>query len=198
MRYRLAIAVATVGALVVVSGASADLINGYTATGAPAHIKPLTTAQYTVVLTNTSPDKTADHAAIGIPAGFTVAPDGVEATATCGSSTWDVEQPVPSADGKITVRRQNGSENNLCPGGTLTIVFSATSPADEGSYVWATELVRGADTFVLNGNQPSVQVDGTAPLVAISSHPDNPTNATTATFEFSANEPAAFMCKLDD
>jgi large repetitive protein len=193
---RIPLAVATAVALVLVSGASGELINGYTATGAPTHVKPLTLTQYTIAMTNTSADKDADRASIGIPAGFVVAPT-VQATPTCGSPTWTVELPVPSLDGKINLRRQGGG-GNLCPGGTLSIVFSATSPATEGNYVWATELGKGdGDQFVLNGNQPSVQVDGTGPVVAITSHPDNLTNITSATFGFDANEPADFKCKLD-
>jgi hypothetical protein len=195
-RRRLVAAVVMAAALVVVSGASGVLINGYTATGAPAHVKPLTVAQYTVTMTNTSADQSAERASIGIPPGFIVAPV-VQATATCGSPTWTVELPVPSLDGKINVRRQGGGAGNLCPGGTLTVVFSATSPAAEGSYEWATGLFRGGDTFVLSGSQPSVQVDGTAPVVTITSHPNNPSNVTSANFEFAANEPASFKCKLD-
>ena len=193
---RLPLAVATAVALVLVSGASGELINGYTATGAPTHVKPLTLTQYTIAMTNTSADKEADRASIGIPAGFVVAPT-VQVTPTCGSPTWTVELPVPSLDGKIKVRREGGG-GNLCPGGTLSIVFSATSPVTEGNYVWATELRKGdGDQFVLNGNQPSVQVDGTGPAVAITSHPDNLTNVTSATFGFEANEPADFKCRLD-
>lgn len=184
-------------ALVLVPGAHGEEINGYTATGSPSHVKPSTLSSYTIVLTNTSLDSSADAASIGIPAGFVVLPT-VQATASCGDSpTWTVDGPVPSVDGKIKVRRSGGSANNLCPGGTLTIVFSATSPLDEGTYVWATELLRGEDTFVLNGPQPSVTVDGTPPTVTIQSHPADPSNDRSPTFAFSANEAASFQCQLD-
>jgi large repetitive protein len=185
-------------ALVLVPGAHGEQINGYTATGSPSHVKPLTLSSYAIVLTNTSLDRSAEAASVGIPAGFVVLPT-VQATASCAgvSSTWTVEVPVPSVDGKIKVRRSGGSTNNLCPGGTLTIVFSATSSAVEGTYVWATELLRGEDTFVLNGAQPSVIVDGTPPMVTIQSHPADPTNDQSPTFAFFANEAASFQCQLD-
>jgi hypothetical protein len=182
-------------ALVLVPGAHGEEINGHTATGSPSHVKPLTLSSYTIVLTNTSLDRSADAASIGIPAGFVVLPT-VQATASCGSPTWTVEAAGPS---EIKVSRgSGGSANNLCPGGTLTIVFSATSPLDEGTYVWATELLRGEeDTFVLNGPQPSVTVDGTSPTVTIESRPANLSNDRTPTFAFSANEAASFQCQLD-
>ncbi|MGH3082027.1 MAG: hypothetical protein ACRDNH_12985 [Gaiellaceae bacterium] len=185
-------------ALVLVPGAHGEEINGYTATGSPSHVKPLTLSSYTIVLTNTSLDRSADAASIGIPAGFVVLPT-VQATASCGTPTWTVEAPVPSVDGKIKVRRgAGGSANNLCPGGTLTIGFSATSSAVEGTYVWATELLRGEeDTFVLNGPQPSVTVDGTPPTVAITKKPNDPSGVSSAVFEFAASESATFQCSLD-
>jgi hypothetical protein len=193
---RIPLAVATAVALVLVSGASGELINGYTATGVPTHVQTLTLTQYTIAMTNTSADKEADRASIGIPAGFVVVPT-VQATPSCGSPTWNPELPVPSVDGKIKVRREGGG-GNLCPGGTLTVVFSATSPATEGNYVWATELRKGdGDQFVLSGNQPSVQVDGTGPDVSLTSYPANPSNVTSPSFTFLASEAAAFQCKLD-
>jgi hypothetical protein len=181
-------------ALVLVPGAHAEQINGYTATGSPSHVKPLTLSSYAIVLTNTSLDRSAEAASVGIPAGFVVLPT-VQATASCGSPTWPVEVAGPS---EIKVSRgSGGSAKNLCPGGTLTIVFSATSPLDEGTYVWATELLRGEDTFVLNGGQPSVIVDGTPPTLTIQSHPADPTNDRSPTFAFFANEAASFQCQLD-
>ena len=183
-------------ALVLVPGAHGEEINGHTATGSPSHVKPLTLSSYTIVLTNTSLDRSADAASIGIPAGFVVLPT-VQATASCGSPTWTVELPVPSVDGKIKVRRAGGSANNLCPGGTLTIVFSATSSAAEGTYIWATELLRGGDTFVLNGPQPSVTVDATPPTITFQSQPADPTKVRSPTFAFSANEAASLQCQLD-
>src|SRR5919108_496835 len=207
-RRQLTLALAATLALILAAGASGEAIVGYTAAGSPGLTKPSTQAAYSVAFTNTSGSRSADAATIAVPTGFTVDAASVHATATCGASTWTVESPVPTADGKIAVRRPGGSQNNLCPGGTLTVAFSATSSAVEGTYEWTTELFRDTDTFVLAGAQPSVTVDGTAPVVVLTSNPSNPSNATAASFAFAANEPVAFAfvsepgvtlrCKLDD
>ena len=123
-RRRTPLVITVAVALAAVAGASGEPIVGYTATGSPTAVKPSTQASYTITLKNNSPDKSADRAAIGIATGFVVG-STVKATANCGATTWTVEEPVPSADGKINVKRPGGSANNLCPGGTLTVVFSA-------------------------------------------------------------------------
>jgi hypothetical protein len=199
LRHRILLAVTAVAALVAVTGASGDEIVGYTATGSPTHVQPSVQTPFTIALKNTSLNRSADRASIRIPAKFIVNATSVEATATCGAREWDVESPVPSADGKIIVERgSSGSSNNLCPGGTLTVVFSATSADAEGTYTWATELLRGdEDEFVRQGAQPTVKVDGTAPVVTITSRPDDPSSVKSPSFGFSANEPASFQCKLD-
>src|ERR671923_138736 len=196
-RRQLTLALAATLALILAAGASGEAIVGYTAAGSPAFTKPSTQAAYSVAFTNTSDSRSADAATIAVPTGFAVDAASVHATANCGASTWTVESPVPTADGKIAVRRPGGSQNNLCPGGTLTVAFSATSSATEGTYVWTTELLRDTDTFVLAGEQPSVTVAGTAPVVVLTSTPPNPTNANAASFGFAANEPATFECRLD-
>jgi large repetitive protein len=199
LRHRILLAITAVAALVAVTGASGDEIVGYTATGSPTHVQPSVQTPFTIALKNTSLSRSADRASIRIPAEFIVNATSVEATATCGAREWDVESPVPSADGKIIVERgSGGSSNNLCPGGTLTVVFSATSADAEGTYTWATELLRGdEDEFVRQGARPTVKVDGTAPVVTITSRPDDPSSVKSPSFGFSANEPASFQCKLD-
>jgi hypothetical protein len=199
LRHPTVLAITAVAALVAVTGASADEIVGYTATGSPTHVQPSVQTPFTIALKNTSLNRSADRASVRIPAEFIVNAASVEATATCGAREWDVESPVPSADGKIIVERgSGGSSNNLCPGGTLTVVFSATSADAEGTYTWATELLRGdEDEFVRQGAQPTVKVDGTAPVVTITSRPDDPSSVKSPSFGFSANEPASFQCKLD-
>ncbi|MBA2359637.1 MAG: hypothetical protein H0V79_01655 [Actinobacteria bacterium] len=202
---RILLAISTALALVLVSGASGEPIDGYTATGSPSHVKPSTQNSYTIALTNDplSLGK-ADKAKIGIPLGFVVAPASVQASASaagdCVASTW-VADGTLVADGKINLKRPTlggGANSRLCPGATLTVVFSATSAAADGTYIWATELLRGDAAFVLSGSQPTVQVDGTPPVVTISSHPANPSNVTSPSFAFSATEPAAFQCRLDN
>jgi len=197
-RILLAISTALALALVLVSGASGEPIVGYTAAGSPSHVKPLTLTSFTIALNNaTLSPKGADEAKIGIPLGFVVDPASVRASAgaagACVASTW----VALVADGKINLKRSGGAESRLCPGATLTVVFSATSAAADGTYIWATELLRGDEAFFLSGSQPTVQVDGKTPVVTISSHPANPSNVTSPSFEFSASESASFQCKLD-
>ena len=120
----------------------------------------------------------ADRAKIGIPPGFSVGASSVQATAgaagVCQASTWVADGEL-LADGKINLKRPEISPSDeLCPGATLTVVFTATSGGVDGSAVWASELLRGAVTFALAGSQPTVQVDGTAPVVSITSAPSTP------------------------
>jgi large repetitive protein len=202
---RLLVALTCLAAFAAVASASGAPVNAYTATVAPQFVKPSTATTYTISLTNDlqSPME-ADRAKIGIPVGFAVSAPSVQAsasaTASCVASTW-VADGTLIADGKINLKRPGGGGGGgrLCPGATLTVVFSATSSAAEGSYVWATELLRDATAYLLNGAQPTVAVDGTAPAVTLTSRPANPSNDGTPTFSFSANEAGAtFECKLDD
>ena len=200
-RRRILAAVAAGVALVAVSSASGVDIDGYTATGTPTHVRPSTQTTFTIALTNkpASP-READRAKIAIPPGFTVAnvQPSASAAGACVASTW-VADGTLIAGGKINLKTPGGSggTNRLCPGATLTVQFLATSSAVEGTYTWATELLRGEDKFVLTGAQPSVQVDGTPPTITISSQPPNPSNDPAPSFAFSAGEAVGFECKLD-
>jgi large repetitive protein len=194
----LLLAATAASALVSVSGASGDDIVGYTATGNPTQVAPSVQTPFTIALTNKSPSRSADRASIRVPAGFVVDGTSVRATASCGAAEWEVDSPVPSADGRIIVERgSGGSTNNLCPGGTLTVAFSATSPATEGTYTWATELRRGEDEFVLDGAQPTVKVETDLPLVTLTAKPPAKSKSSSATFEFTSTEATTFDCKLD-
>ena len=87
----------------------------------------------------------AQKATIGIPPGFTVDPVTVQATTTavaglCDASTWEADG-VLIADQKIQLRRPGADANALCPGATLTVVFSATSAPSDGTYAWTSELL---------------------------------------------------------
>jgi hypothetical protein len=202
MLARRPLAVTALLALVAVLNASAAPGDEYTATGGPAYVKPSTQTTFTIALTNkpSSPSQ-ADRAKIGIPTGFTVAGASVQASTTaagsCAVSTWTNDGTL-IADGKINLRRPGGGPGTrLCPGATLTVTFAATG-ANDGVGVWATELLRDQDAFVLTGPQPSVTVDGTPPTVTITARPPNPSNDTSPSFEFTASEAAAFACKLDN
>ena len=198
---RILIALTAAIALVAVSGAAAETIDGYTATAKPSHVRPATNARYTIELTNNSAGR-ADRAKIGVANDFVVEGSSVSATANgagdCSASAW-VPDGTLIAGGKINVKRANlgGVNTRLCPGATLTVAFSATSATAEGAYVWATELFGGDDVFLLTGAQPTVVVDGTPPTVSVTAHPADLTNATSASFGFTANEVVGFECRLD-
>jgi hypothetical protein len=192
--------------LLLASGAAAAEGDAFTATSTPSHVKPSTSTVYTVTLTNSGTStKEADRAKIGIPAGFAVDGTTVKATTSaagsCVASAW-VADGALIAQGKINLKRPDGNPNQtngrLCQGATLTVAFSARSSPTDGSYTWVTELLRGAEAFTLTGSQPSVRVDGTAPVVTIQQRPSDPSSSQSASFTFTVNEQAAVSCKLDN
>ena len=204
-RHRLLLLV-TATCLLLASGAAAAEVDAFTATSTPSHIKPSTLTAYTVTLTNSGTStKEADRAKMAIPANFAVDATTVQATTSaagsCVASAW-VADGALIADGKINVKRPDGNpnqtNNRLCQGGTLTLAFSATSSPTDGSYTWVTELLRGAEAFILTGSQPSVRVDGTPPVVTIQQRPSDPSSSQSASFTFTVNEQAAVSCKLDN
>jgi hypothetical protein len=202
---RLSLAVSAFFCLLLAGAAAADpvvvaAVNGYTAAATPSHVKPATSASYTVKLTNDpSSASQADRARIGIPASFGQVA-GVQATTSaagaCQLSTWSPSPTAPA--GTIELVRPGGNDQSLCPGATLTVVFSATSAPTQGTYTWMTGLFRGPDTiFELQGSQPTVVVDGTAPQVTITQKPSNPSNVRSPSFTFAVSESATLACRLD-
>lgn len=202
-RRRLTLIAAAVACLLPAAGASADPLNTFSATAAPSHVKPSSSMSFTVKLTNdpASPDR-AQRAKIGIPAGFNVSAPSVVATTNnvggCDVSTWIPDGALIESS-KIRLKAPGGIATRLCPGATLTVTFLATSPTTQGANTWVTELLIDELTppFILSGAQPTVIVDGTAPQVAITAKPSNPSNVTSPGFGFTANEAATFECKLD-
>jgi hypothetical protein len=202
-RRRLTLIAAAVACLLPAAGASADPLNTFSATAAPSNVKPSSSMSFTVKLTNdpASPDR-AQRAKIGIPAGFNVSAASVVATTNdvggCGVSTW-IPDGMLIESSKIRLKAPGGTATRLCPGATLTVAFLATSPTTQGANTWVTELLIDELTppFILSGAQPTVIVDGTAPQVAITAKPSNPSNVTSPGFGFTANEAATFECKLD-
>jgi hypothetical protein len=200
-RRRLSLAVTVVGCLLLASSASADPLDTFTATSAPTHVKPSTSVSYTIKLTTSAAaPNSGQRAKIAIPSGFTINGPSVQATTsavgTCNAATW-VADGALIANGKINLKRPGGNNTALCPGATLTVVFLASAAA-EGTYAWTSELSNDATgAFSLTPPVPSVVVDGTPPAVTITQQPKNPTNSTSASFAFIANEPATFQCRLD-
>ena len=201
-RRHLTLIAAAAACLFVATAASADPINAFSATTAPSAVKPSSSTSFMVKLTNdpASPDR-AQRAKIGIPSGFSVAAASVQATTTavgsCGVSTWVADGELIAAQ-KINLKRPGTDATSLCPGATLTVAFTATSGAAEGTYTWTSELFRGAnDAYTLIGTQPAVVVDGTSPTVTLGAKPPNPSNNASPSFGFSAGEPSTFECRLD-
>ena len=199
-RRRLFVLVA-IACLLLVSGAAAAPGDIFTAASSPSHVKPTSSATYTITLTNAagSPSR-AGRATIVIPPGFSVQPTSVQATTQavggCTASLWLVDGPVSPA---INLRRPGNNDTGLCPGATLTVSFTATSAGDEATYTWATHLFVGeTEEFALNGSQPTVVVDGTRPVVTIGQKPANPSNSRSANFSFTLSELLGATCKLDN
>jgi hypothetical protein len=187
--------------LVLVSSAAAAEPDTYTAASAPSHVQPQRSSSYTITLTNSpSSENRAQRAKIGIPNGFSVdAP--VTATTTgvegeCNPSIWEPDGSL-IADSKINLKRPGGNSTGLCQGATLTVSFNAVSAEAEGPYTWETDLFFETNEFALIGSSdPTVVVDGTAPMVTIGQKPDKVSNSRSATFTFTASEPFT-QCNVD-
>ena len=202
-RRRIPLVVAGICVLVLAASAAAAP-NSFTAALAPAHVKPSTSAAYTLTLVSGATSDQADKAKVAIPVGF-ADPTGVTATATaagnCNASSWEPDGTL-IAGGTINLKKPSGGGNtNLCAGATLTVKFTAVSPATTGSYTWTPQLfstVDGQPFGPFTGNV-SVDVDGTAPNTAITSAPATVTSSTSAQFSFVANEAGStFQCLLDN
>jgi hypothetical protein len=77
---------------------------------------------------------------------------------------------------------------------SYTVTWSS-QPAD-GTYQ---VLARAIDVAgnALNSAKQTVTIDNTPPTTTITAKPANPTNSTSASFSFTASEPATFQCQLD-
>lgn len=193
-RYRLALVL--LGTCLIVASGAAAAPSSFTVGLTPSHVKPSSSAAYTVILTNnqSSDEKGADRATIFVE-GFQLVGSPTASVTGCGSArAWGAE--VAPDGHTITLQRTGPSANNLCPGGILTVVFTASAPPGEGSYTWPTAMFRGDEAFT-GGPSPTVIVDGTAPETAIGAGPPSPTASTSASFTFSSEAGARFECSLD-
>lgn len=182
-------------ALLLVTAAGGAPGDTYTVSSEPAIVKRATPFTYTIRLTNSvDSSEGAQRARIGIPAGVTVS--SMTATTSpagnCVASTWGSTGIV----GVVEIKKPGGGQNELCPGGTLTVSIVASAPT-EGLYTWTTELLRDT-AFALQGSQPVLRVDGTPPVASIDVSPVTVSSDRSASFTFSADEPGAFACKLDN
>jgi hypothetical protein len=199
-RRRIALVIAG-ACLLLASGAAAALRESFRAAVTPAYVQPETTRSYTLTLTNdasSGPDG-ADRATI-LPDGFEIvgAPSPQPITGCASSPTWQAEV-LPDGKTISLTRTGNPTDNNLCPGGSLTVVFSAKAPATEKAYPWPAAMFYGVEALPPPDPQPTVIVDGIPPDTTISSGPPTPTNQTSANFSFDSSETGSiFQCSLDD
>ena len=136
-------------------------------------------------------------------------PDGNLSAAQ--SYTWTVDTTAPNET--ITAKPPNPS-NSTSPSFSFSASESVTFECSLDGAAFAactspqsyTGLADGSHTFQLRatdeaGNVSTTSytwiIDTTAPSTTISSAPPNPSNSTTASFEFTASEPASFQCSLD-
>jgi hypothetical protein len=173
----------------------------FNATIDPSVVQPLVSDAYAVRISNLgSSTNNANDAQVAVPSGFVVDPLSLSATTTasggCSAATWAVTLDLPTSTIEAVAPDAAGE---LCPGGRLTVTFTAISPALEGEYTWTTALFGTGSPFALQGPQPTVTVDGTPPPPpALTATPPDPSNSSAATFAFSDDDPAAtFVCQLD-
>jgi hypothetical protein len=186
----------------ITSAARAAPGDRFSAVIAPDAVQPLAGGNYALAITNLgSSPNAANNTHVVVPDGFIV--DGTSLSAStsahgsCSAATWVValDQLTSTIDASAPLDPESG----LCPGATLTVTFVASSPAVEAPYFWTTTLFTDASPFTLQGGQPTVTVDGTAPPPPdLASTPPDPSNSSAATFAFSDDDPeATFVCELD-
>ena len=191
------VAIALVTPLVARGAPDASGSDQYSAAITPTAVQPSQSALYEIDLKShpRAPDS-ANEAEIDIPDGFSIDTSPIAIT-SCSATVWDAT--VDTAASRIVATSAPGAE--LCPGGTLSVSFSATGPAGEGVYLWTTRLTGASGPFTLAGSQPTTTVDGTAPETSLDAHPPDP-NGRDASFSFSGNDAggtgvAGFECDLD-
>jgi hypothetical protein len=193
-----------VGALVVLafvtSAARATPGDHFNAAITPAAVQPSASGGYAVAIANLgSSNDAANNAHVTIPSGFLVDPTSLAAATTssgsCSATAWTVTLVASTID---AVAPPN-PDGDLCPGGTLILNLTAASPSQEGDYEWPTSLFSDSNAFALQGQQPSVTVDGTPPSPpTLTATPPDPSNSADATFGFTdADSTATFDCRLD-
>jgi Big-like domain-containing protein len=77
---------------------------------------------------------------------------------------------------------------------SYTVAWSS-QPADGTYQVLARAIDLAGNT--LNSVKQTITIDNTPPTTTITAKPANPINSTSATFSFTASEPATFQCQLD-
>src|SRR5204862_429256 len=121
------VAVALVTPLVARGAPDASGSDQYSAAITPTAVQPSQSALYEIDLKShpRAPDS-ANEAEIDIPDGFSIDTSPIAIT-SCSATVWDAT--VDTAASRIVATSAPGAE--LCPGGTLSVSFSATGPAGE-------------------------------------------------------------------
>ena len=174
----------------------------FTATISPSAVQPSSSHAYSVGITNRVPSSdSANNAQVAIPAGFVV--DGTTlaaATSSAGACVGTAWTATLNGDSTaIDVVAPADAASQLCPGGTLTVTIGATAPAADGLSTWTTSLSLDSTAFVVQGSQPTVAFDGTAPpSPTLTATPSDPSNSASGSFAFTdSDDTATFRCVLD-
>jgi hypothetical protein len=134
-----------------------------------ASISPITAevgdaVTYTLVVNNTSSEgEEIASVEVELPAGIASVSNVTVAAEDPGNvdRTWEVDTTSPT----IEVNRTGGNANDIDPGGTITITFTATA-STTGAKEFTTSAFAGTqltgEEFVLSGQQPTVTVNAGA------------------------------------
>ncbi len=96
-------------------------------------------------------------------------------------------------DPNVTAVIQTSYDTSVCSGGVCSVTPGTTLGG--GIYTWAIRTWNSAEGW---GPWSDLMTFSMAPGTTITSSPPNPTNNTSATFEFDSDDPnATFECKLD-
>jgi hypothetical protein len=201
-RARLLLAALAAVALALPLGAGAldaAATDKFSATVTPAAVQPISTHDYTIAILNRgNSDDSAQSAHIDLHGGFVVDPTTLAARRAAGGGCTAADWTATLGADSIDVAAPDAA-SELDHGCTLNVTFSAVAPALEGTYEWTTSVSHGITTFAIQGSQPAVTVDGTAPPApSLTSEPANPSSDTSPSFGFSDTDAGAtFRCQLD-
>ena len=173
----------------------------YVACTSPRRLASVPDGHHTFAVRATDGDENTDPS----PATFTWTVDGTPPDTTITQAPPD---PSNEADAQL---RFTGSDN-ASPAADLAFECrldgaaawtACTSPHDlaamaEGSHGVEVRAIDGAGNVDPTPATRTWRVDLTAPLTTIGDGPSDPTSAESATFQFFATEPAAFVCALDE
>jgi hypothetical protein len=151
-----------------VAGPQVATMRDYTATILPTSVTEGSTTSFSVTITNsvsTNNGQTMKSAKITVP---TTPPPGFTAVSSLAVTPPSGKHwTVSLVSGTIQLTANNGNNDALVAGESLTVTFTATAPDvacdTSPAYQWTTVGYNGTDfstAYVLVGSQPSVTVTG--------------------------------------